>query len=222
MNQIQNDQIDLFELFHTLWDGKWIISTFIVLTSLLGFGYTQVVQPKYNVSVPYKFDIYSVNSQQICSEYKGTAKNLIQCMELISKKRLLNFLKAEWGSNFSLSTTTPLSSNKYEAQLKRANEAFTNDVYVNAKAELAFIQTEMADALLNTERVAKNILNAKRIINSIDNGQSVITFGSISIVKSTSRLLIISLSVLLGGIFGILFIIVRNTIKKLEEQVHKE
>ena len=26
MNQVQDDEIDLFELFQTLWDGKWPIS----------------------------------------------------------------------------------------------------------------------------------------------------------------------------------------------------
>ena len=42
MNQVQDDEIDLFELFQTLWDGKWLISAFVVLATLIGFGYSQV------------------------------------------------------------------------------------------------------------------------------------------------------------------------------------
>ena len=39
MNQVQDDEIDLFELFQTLWDGKLLISAFVAIAVLLGFGY---------------------------------------------------------------------------------------------------------------------------------------------------------------------------------------
>lgn len=220
MKQIQNDEIDVFDLFQTLWDGKWLISAFTVLTTLIGFGYTQVVQPKYNVSVPYTINIYSLSAKQTCQNTLGNTYLL--CIETMTKKRLLYFLKAGWGLNLSLSTTTPLSLSEYEAQIKHANEALTNDVYVNAKREFSLIQTEIANTLFSTETVARNLLNAKRIIHSIDSGQSAITFGSVSIVKSSSRVqFILALSVVLGGMFGMLFIIIRNAIKKRKEQLAK-
>ena len=216
MNQIQNDEIDVFELFRTLWNSKWLISTFIILTTLMGFVYSQVVQPKYNVSVPYTIDMFSVKIQQLCN-YS------FNCMKSEEKKRLLFFLKAGWGPNLSFSTTTPLDLSVYEAQLVRAKEAYTNEMYVNAKTELAFIRTELDDAVLNTEIIAKSMLHAKRIINSIDSGQSAMTFGSVSIVKSSLKVqLILAFSAVLGGMFGIFFIIVRNAIKKRIEQLSKE
>jgi hypothetical protein len=216
MNQIQNDEIDVFDLFQTLWDGKWLISAFIVLATLMGFGYTQFVQPKYNVSVPHTINIHSLNTKQTCHDS-------LACMELLTKKRLLYFLKAGWGSNLSLSTTTPLGLSEYQAQIKYANEALTNDVYVNAKREFSFIQTEMADALFSTETVARKLFNARWIIDSIDSGQSAITFGSVSIVKSSLKVqFILALSIALGGMFGMFFIIVRSAIKKRKEQLAKE
>jgi hypothetical protein len=38
MNQIQDDDFDLFELFQTLWDGKWLISAFVATAVLFGAG----------------------------------------------------------------------------------------------------------------------------------------------------------------------------------------
>ena len=38
MNQVQDDEIDLFELFETLWDGKWLISAFVAIALLVGGG----------------------------------------------------------------------------------------------------------------------------------------------------------------------------------------
>ena len=208
-----DDEIDLFEFFETLWDGKWLISAFVALATLIGFGYSQVAQPKYDVSVPYSFNFYSVSAQQICGSNIG-------CMEKETRKRLSSLLEGEWSSNISFTTTAPLDLSEYQSQIEQANIELTNEVYVDAKTELVLIQTEMTNALLSTEIVATNMLNAKRIVQSIDNGQSVITFGSVSIVKSSPRVpLILTLSVMFGGMFGVFFILVRNAITKRKEQL---
>ncbi len=34
-----DDEIDLFELFQTLWDGKRLISAFVAVAVLLGLGF---------------------------------------------------------------------------------------------------------------------------------------------------------------------------------------
>tara|TARA_B110000008_G_scaffold230275_1_gene233033 strand:- start:191 stop:877 length:687 start_codon:yes stop_codon:yes gene_type:complete len=221
MKQTQDDEIDLFELFETLWDGKWLISAFVVLGTLLGFGYSQVAQLKYDVSVPYSFNIYSVSAQQRC----GT--NIV-CMESETVKLFLSLLsnnswsKEKNTSTLSFSTSAPLEQNQYDVQIQQANTALTNEVYLEATTELALIQTKLTDALLGTERVATNMLNAKRIIQSIDSGQSVISFGSVSVVKSSPKVpLILALSVVLGGMVGVFFILVRNAITKRKEQLAK-
>ena len=43
INQVQDDEIDLFELLQTLWDGKWLISAFVVLATLIGSGYSRIL-----------------------------------------------------------------------------------------------------------------------------------------------------------------------------------
>ena len=215
-----DDEIDLFEFFETLWDGKWLISAFVALATLIGFGYSQVAQPKYDLSVPYTLSIYSVSAQQICDGNIG-------CMESLAVKRFLSLLGNSWSkekksSTLSFSTYAPLEQNQYDVQIQQANTALTNEVYLEATTEFALIQNELTDALLGTERVATNMLNAKRIIQTIDSGQSVISFGSVSVVKSSPKVpLILALSVVLGGMVGVFFILVRNAITKRKEQLAK-
>ena len=220
MNQVQDDEIDLFELFQTLWDGKWLSSAFVALATLIGFGYSQVAQPKYDVFVSYTPNVYSVSAQQICGSNIG-------CMESEAVKRLISLLGNSWSkekksSTLSFSTMFPLGQSDYEVQIEQASTALTTEVFVEATTELALIQTELTDALLSTERVATNMLNAKRVIQSIDNGQSAITFGSVSVVKSSPKVpLILVLSVVLGGMIGVFFILIRNAITKRKEQLAK-
>jgi hypothetical protein len=220
MIQVEDDEIDLIEFFQILWEGKWVLSAFIVISTLIGFGYSQVAQPKYDVSAPYSVNIYSVSAQQICNINVG-------CMEDEAIKRLVLLLedwnKAKKSSSLSLSTITPLDISEYKAQIERANVTLTNDVYEEATNELTLIQSELPDALLSTERVASNMLNAKRIIQSIDNGQSAINYGSIAIIKSSLKVsLILALSVVLGGTIGVFFVLYRKAIMKRKEQLSKE
>ena len=221
MNQAQDYEIDLFALIQTLWDGKWLISAFSVLATLIGFGYSQVVQHKYDVSVPYTSNIYSVSAQQTCG-------GNIACIESKEIKRLNSLLGNSWSklkrkkSTLSFSTCSPLEKCQYEAQIGQANIGLTNEVYLEAINDLIMIQTELTDALLNTERVATNMLNAKRIIQSIDDGQSAISFGPVSVIKTSPKVpLILALSAVLGGGLLVCSLPSRNAIKKHKKQLAK-
>ena len=212
----QDNDIDIFEFFEMLWDGKWLIITFVVLSTLVGFIYSQVVQPKYNVSAPYTINSYSVSSQQICGSDT-------QCLDKVTYKRIFPLLAEGWygkNSNLYFSTTIPLEVNEYEAQMAQIGEAYKKDVYAEAITELAIIETELIDAVLSTERVSANMLNAKRLIQIIDGGRSVITFGSVSVIKSSPKVaLILVFSAILGGMMGSLYILVRNASSKRKKRI---
>ena len=45
MNQTNNDEIDLFDLLNTIWDGKWKVIAFVII-SILGVIVFQFTQPK--------------------------------------------------------------------------------------------------------------------------------------------------------------------------------
>ena len=76
--------------------------------------------------------------------------------------------------------------------------------------------------MLATERVATNLLNAKRIIQSLDSGQNAISLGPISVVKrSPKSSRIIAFAAILGVIVGVFLVIVRDGLKKRNEQLVK-
>ena len=56
MNQIQDDEIGLFDFFHTLWDGKKTIGFFIVLTFILTGIYAYLKEPEYESKLIYQVD----------------------------------------------------------------------------------------------------------------------------------------------------------------------
>lgn len=218
MSQVQDDELDFFELFQILWDGKRLISAFVLLAALIGFIYSQSIQPKYKALAPYQINIYSVRAQQIC-------RKDIRCLAGDAEKRMLFFLEGNWfkvkkESILSHTTTMPLDISEHEAIIERANVALSNNFYEEATAELALIQTEPAGSLLSTETIASSWLNAKRLIQFIDSGQSVITINSVSVVKSSGKpSLIVALSAVLGGITGTLVILVRNGIMRRKKEL---
>ena len=59
MNQVQDDEIDLFELFQTLWDGKWLISAFVAIAFLLGGGFLLSKDAVYQTKIFLSVDSYA-------------------------------------------------------------------------------------------------------------------------------------------------------------------
>ena len=51
-----DDEIDLFELFQTLWDGKRLISAFVAIAALLGGGFLLLKDAVYESDLIYSVD----------------------------------------------------------------------------------------------------------------------------------------------------------------------
>lgn len=201
-----DDELDLYEFIGTLWDSKWLIIAFVALVTFAGFGYSQLAQPKHQVSVPYTFNIHSVSTLQIC-------RSDIKCIKSEDNKRLSALLGGEWnsGGRLSLATNAPSEASQYMSEFDGYNETITDEIYEEAKAEITLIQTQLNETLLNTETVAANMLNAKRIIHAIDNGQKAIRFGSVSMRKVSPKVsLILASSAVLGGMIGVFLVLARN------------
>jgi len=214
-----DDELDLFELFETLWRGKWLISAFVAISVMSGFVYSQLAQPKFEVSVSFAAKLYSVSAQQICGQNVG-------CIVGETSKQLMENLDSDWNlikkSNLVLSTEAPLNVKTYNDVFDKLNQTITNQIYNEALDEVTLIKTALNDALMSTERVATNILNATRIIKAIDSEQKAISFGSVAIKKTSPKVpLVLALSILLGGMIGVGFVLVKNTIRKRKESASK-
>ena len=220
MEQKQDNVIDFFELFKTLWDGKWLISACAALTMLTGFGYSQFTQPKYNVSAPFKIEAYASGFNFECGED-------ISCKRSNAIRHLLAELDGGWVKTkrkweINLSTSSPLSVSAYASQLETVNAALTNKAYQEAIGDLNVLKTELVDTLLSTETVARAALGANRVVRFVNQGGSIYTFGSVSVVKTSIKVeLILALSVALGGIVGVVFTLARHAIKKSKDRLAK-
>ena len=51
-----SDEIDLFEVFQTLWDGKWLISAFVAIAVLLGGAFLLSKDAVYESKLIYSVD----------------------------------------------------------------------------------------------------------------------------------------------------------------------
>lgn len=215
-----DDVFDVFDFFETLWIGKRLISAFAVVAAFVGFGYLQFVQPKYVVSVPLTINIDFISARQMCGQHERYST----CMEATVTSRLISLLDndLDWrkgkGSSLSISTSSPLDVKEYTVPLDRAIEVLTDALYSEAINDIALIEKGSADTILGTETAAKNILYAWRVVQFIDSGGKIITLGSISVVKSSPKSrLILALSVLSGGLIGVLVVLVRDRMKKRKE-----
>ncbi|MEX1214996.1 Wzz/FepE/Etk N-terminal domain-containing protein [Saccharospirillum sp.] len=218
-----DDEIDLFELFETLWDGKWWILGCVAIAISMAFGYTQLASVKYSISASYSINVHSVGSLQLCEQSPGVAG----CLNSEGSQRVLKVAGSDWskGQNSTLIQTTlnPDSMEEYEQTLSGFEESVTETVLKQAKAELNVIQNELTPALLGTERVAANMLNAKRVIAAIEeNDISAVSFDNLSISKSSPNIaLILVMSVFLGGMVGVFYVLIRNAIYKRKKQLAK-
>jgi hypothetical protein len=202
------DEIDLLDLLEILWDGKWLISSLVVLATLIGFGYTFSTPPKYKVT-----SSYSINN--------------ILCKNDCKELALISLINNGWasgkkGSLLSQSTTTPLDVTEYEAQLERINEVITNKIYTDAKNEDALIESVLPEYLFNSETALKYTLNSKRVIRTIDSGQSALTFNAVSVSKTSSKLFImLFISAVFGGTIGVLSVLFRNALHNRKKKLTK-
>ncbi len=56
MTNKREDEIDLFELFETLWDGKRLITFFMLTTTLASIAFALSVEEKYESNIEYSIN----------------------------------------------------------------------------------------------------------------------------------------------------------------------
>lgn len=213
-----DDEIDLFEFFQTIWDGKWLIIFFVVLAVSIALAYSFMTKPKFEVSAPYSINIYPVSAQQICGGNVGCIENEVN--KALSTLVNNDWKKASKGLSFSLITEQPQDINVYANEFENYTKSLTAEIYSEALHELNLIENDLNAELLRTERVATNILNAKRVMHKIDSGESVINLGAISVHKTFPKIqLILAIAIVLGGMIGVFIVLIRSAVKNRKEQL---
>ena len=253
MNQVQDDEIDLFELFQTLWDGKWLISAFVAIAVLLGGGFLLLKDAVYESKL-----IYSVNtippfyeadkvstdfqnkfySESIFEEWKKNNSDTSLVFEdfsatevvdgfVLSKNedaQLVSFELNKVEDTFILVNTNRLPlvldvfkyANHINAMLKR-------DYVYQAKNDLKNTEVLLKDGGSVDGDALESILSVKRFVNEAEKGANVLNIQRPTMPKKVSpkSSLILTISLVLGGMVGVFFILVSNAITKRKEQLAK-
>ena len=249
MNQVQDDEIELFELFETLWDGKWLISAFVAIALLLGSGFLLLKDAVYESKLIYSLDtippfyradkastdfqnkFYSAsvfeerkqnnNTSLVFEDFSATKVVDGFVLSKDENEQLAKVVSEKKGDSFVLvkSNQLPILDGffKYATHI---NTVLKKEYIQRAKQELNIIETRFKDFSNSNDSIISNILSIDRYIVSAEKGSSVLAIQRPTMPKKVSpkSSLILAMSVVLGGMVGVFFILMRNAITKRKEQ----
>ena len=254
MNQVQDDEIDLFELFQTLWDGKWLISAFVAIAVLLGGAFLlfkdapsyaskliysiDTIPPFYNAdkaSTDFQNKFYSVS---LFEEWKQNNSNTSLVFEDFSATEVVSGFVLSKGEDEQLATLESEKNGEKFVLVKsnqlpildgffeyatHINVLLRDEYVVRAKEELTIIEARFKDLSTADSNIVNTILSIDRYIVSAEKGASVLAIQRPTMPKKVSpkSSLILAMSIVLGGMVGVFFILVRNAITKRKEQLAK-
>lgn len=247
MNQVQDNKFDLFEFFQILWDGKWLISTFVATAVLLGGGFLLSKDVVYESKVIYSVDtlpsfygkakalkdfqnkFYSVS---VFDEWKQnnnsttlvfddfSAIDVVDGFEFSKNEdeQLVTFQNKVGSFVLVKSNHLPLLDDVYK-YASHINALIKDEYVFRAKEELTIIETRFKDLSAVDNNIVDTLLLTDRYIFSVKNGASVFAIQRPTIPKKVSpkSSLILALSIVLGGMVGALFVLLRKAIAKRKD-----
>lgn len=194
MPQQYDDEIDLFELFQTLWQQKWLILSTTLIAPVLAYVFT--------VLMPYKSDYYqgSVTIELATIQVNSEASS--QVVQVIEP---LNDLAQLVPSLTSVSATAPRGASKVlELTTSGATKDQVNDKLNKA---IAIIEQRHQAMLENLKDV--------QVVNRTEQ------VGQVSVVLKSPKdklKLILAVALVLGGMLGVFIALIRSAIKKRKAQ----
>ena len=253
MNQIRNDETDLFELFATLWGGKWIISTFSLIVVLLGSCFLFVKDSVYESKLVYSVDttppfygnekvltdfekkFYSI---RVFKDWKESSGNTLLVFKDFNTTEIIDGFLFSKGEDEHLVTLTSERDDYSFVLLKTnqlrilndffkytnyVNQALKNDYVVRAKDELKIFKLRQKDLAVGDYTMSETIVLLDRFILSVEKGTNVLWIQNPTIPEKVSpnSLVILVISVVLGGMTGVFITLARSSIRKREEQLGK-
>ena len=249
MSQTYDDEIDLFELFQVLWDGKRLISAFVLLAFLLGGGLILFKDKVYESRVVYSIDtippFYSDSkaltdfqkkfySIDVFEEWKKNKDNISLVFEDFSKTEVTDGFVLSKDERETLAVIKDSASILVKSnQLPVLNDFYNYAEYINlllkdeyasrANDELKIIETRFKDLSSAESSIVQTVLSIDRYIASAEKGDNVLSIERPSVPKKVSpkSSLILALSLVLGGFIGAAYVLIMNAIKTRREPLAK-
>ncbi len=265
--QVSNvEEINLFELFDILWDGKWWLAGFVALALALAGVFLVFKEPMYESRLVYSTqklpyflgggEMYADFKQMLFSEsvfndWQKTNQGTIIPSEYISVTKMMDgfiITKNEREQLVTLGSDKDslkrarsfvLVKSVKQDSLQIADHVYLYVQHVNAlltarylqmaKDALAIIKARfkenaaIKDSMVNNnffnDSVLNNILSIDRYIKSVEEGAQALTIDRPTRPnKAISVVLVLVLSVIVGGIIGVFYIFLRNAIGRYKAQ----
>lgn len=217
----KDDEIDLFEIFGSLWNAKWTISIFLVLAIFLGLVFMQFFQPRYIVSANYLYNFYSVRAENQCDKEMASVKpGRLGCIEKKTNQKFKKLLAKGWKSNgdysrLTLTTSEPLDIDQYLSELDEINKRFTSEINEEVTNEIDLLESELTKSMLNSDIVIAKLLNAKRKAYYVNQGQKILDVYNVKIVQSHPKFeSVLGFSIIFGLFFGSVFVLIRKAVRE--------
>jgi len=249
MNKVDDDETDLFELFQTLWDGKWYIATFVAIAVLLGGGFISTTGSVYMSKLAYSVDNIppflkkdsvisdfqkKFHSISVFEDWKNSSSKVSLVFENFSNTEVVDgfviskpegdlaTLKSEKnGDLFVIINTNELKKlDDFFKYTNHINELLKNEYVAQAKDEIKITESLIKDLKLGE---SSEHLSLHRFIVLADKGASVFQIQHPTMPKKVrpKSILILAFSVVLGGMIGVFFVFVRNAKNKRKENLAK-
>lgn len=249
MSQTYDDEIDLFELLQVLWDGKWLLSTFVVVAFLLGGGFILSKDKVYESKVVYSIDtippfygggkassdfqkkFYSID---IFKEWKKNKDNISLVFEDFSKTEVIDGFVMSKDEDETLAVIKDSASIIVKSnQLPILNDFYNYAEHINlllkdeyvrrANDELKIIETRFKDLMSAESNIVQTFLSIDRYLALAENGDNVLSIERPSVPKKVApkSSLILALSLVLGGFMGAAYVLIMNAIKTRREPLAK-
>lgn len=189
------DEIDLFEVIKTIWDGKlWVIIATLLSTGL-GVIYTMIAPTIYEIEI-------NANTH---TDADATL------LGMVAKNSNFDWSINTKSMTLVLETRKPEDLSVYSKDLENARSKMNSRIIKSKKNELEQI-SKLSTALLGTEAVANTVLKNKRFIYSFETmGLEPIEFsGPKAKIKSPKTRLVVALAFVLGGLIGIFGVVIRS------------
>ena len=218
-----DDEIDLFEVVDILWKSKWIIIASVFLSLMLATAYLAYKPTVYLYTVPYSSSLNSIGALSICEKNNNVDQ---KCLNAQSFSELTYYLNRSFSNSYKKSAIEIVSTSgditsQLQGEIKHAVQEMTEAQENDTQRELLIINADTPSQILGTETVAKNYIAAKRLLNDINNGKKAIEFQPVvKTVKSPKTSLVLALSLIGGGMIGLVLVFMLRMIAAYKKRQH--
>lgn len=248
MNKLRDDDIDLFKVFETLWAGKQLIFSFVIVSMLLATVYimskTPVYESKIHIGINQTSSFYDLKtapkdfkkkfySRSMFEEWKKDNPTMVSFDDFSKVRdidgypmknieRLATFVRNKKTRSYIVVNSTDLSIlNDFFKYANYINDSMIEDYTIKANEELKLIQKRYKKILTSNKNIIDKVLDTDRYIKDIKKEGKVFEIDPPTLpeqVKPKSFRILV-ISFILGLVLGCFYVLIRSAYRERKELI---